>query len=153
MVGISLTSLSLNLSLTRSVESLELGSSETQNTILLVITQPRLLGITEHATSNKVHELTNDDKNKGNGVQEVNLVAKDPNTNDDTPKVGSQQGDVEESRTSHAEHDGYKDVEDVQAQSVTDDPTDNLTVPGCVIERVSVKDGSLDTVDTHTKQA
>lgn len=152
-VGISLPSLSLNLSLARSVESLELGSSETQNTILLVITQPRLLRITEHATGNKIHELTNDDKNKGNRVQEVDLVTKDPNTDDDTPEVGSQQRNVEESRTSHTEHDGHEDVEDVQAKSVTDDPADNLTVPGCVIERVSVKDGSLDTVDTHTKQA
>lgn len=79
-------------------------------------------------------------------------VTEDPDSDDDTPEVGSQQRDVEESRTAHAQHDRNQGVEQVQAQSVTNDPADNLTVPGSVIEGVSVKDGSLDSVDAHTKQ-
>lgn len=151
-LGLVAASLRLHLGLARSVKSLEFGSAEAQNTILLVITQPRLLGITEHATGDKVDKLANDDKNKGDGVQEVNGVAKDPDSDNDTPEVGSQQRNVEERRTSHAQHDGDQNVEKVQAQGVTDDPADNLTVPGSVIERLAVENGGLDSVDTHAKQ-
>lgn len=79
-------------------------------------------------------------------------IAKDSDTNDDTPEVGSQQGNVEECRTSHAQHDGDEDVEEVQAQGVTNDPADNLTVPGSVIEGLAVEDGSLDTIDAHSEE-
>lgn len=79
-------------------------------------------------------------------------VAKDSDTNDDTPEVGSQQRNVEERRTSHAQHDGDQDVEEVQAQGVTNDPADNLTVPGSVIEGLTVEDGSLNSVDAHSEE-
>lgn len=146
------TRLGLNLSLSSSIEGLELGSSKAQDTILLVVSKPGLLGIAENATGDKVDELTNDDEHESNRVQEVNLVAKNAGADDDTPEVGSQKRDVEESRATHSQHDRNQRIEQVHAQRKTNNPADNVAVPGGVIEGLSVKDGSLDSVDAHAKE-
>lgn len=86
------------------VESSELGSSESSKAVLLVRTEPRLLGVAEEATKQQVKENTNDDHNKGWWVQVVQGAVEDVNTNDSGPKVGSEEGDVEEGGTAHAEH-------------------------------------------------
>lgn len=80
-------------------------------------------------------------------------VAEDANTDDDTPKVGSKQGDVKEGSATHAQDEGSQRVKEGEAHSVSNDPTDDLTIPGGVLDGVTVKDGSDDAVDAHAKEA
>lgn len=77
------------------VESLEFGRSDTSDTVLLVLTQPRLLGVTQHAAGQEVDDETDNDKDERNRVQVVDGVAKDLDTNGGTPKVASQERNVE----------------------------------------------------------
>ena len=82
----------------------------------------------------------------------MNCVAEDMDTNDDTPEVARQQGDVEESRAAHTKDQGCKAVENAQAEGVSNNPADDVAVPSRLLEAVTVEDGGLHTVNAHAEE-
>lgn len=102
----SRSSLSIQLGLPGGINGTQLGSAKASHAVLLVSTQPGLLGVAEDAAGEEVDDETDDDADKGNGVQVVDDVAKDVDADDDAPKVGRQQRDVEKGSTSHTQDEG-----------------------------------------------
>ena len=82
----------------------------------------------------------------------MDLVAKDVDADDDTPEVSGQERNVEEGGAAHSEDEGRESVEEAQAEGVADEPAVDGTVPGRLLERMAVEDGSLNAIDTHTKE-
>lgn len=150
--GTSLGASSIQLSLPRSVEGAQLGRTEASHAVLLVVAQPGLPGVAENAAREEVDEETDDDADKGNGVEVVDGVAKDVYADDDAPEVGGQQGDVEEGGAAHAQDEGRQGVEDTQADGVAGEPAADGAVPVSLLEGLAVEDGCLDAVDDHAKE-
>ena len=121
--------------------------------MLLVVPQPWLLRVSQHAAAEEVSDETEDDEDKGDGVEVVNREAKDVDANDDTPKVGGEEGDVEEGGATHAKNEGREAVEEVETDGIADHPADKLRVPVCGGNGLPVKDGGLDAVDDAAKEA
>lgn len=151
--GTSLGASSVQLSLSRSVDGAQLGGTKASHAVLLVVAQPRLLRVAENAAREEVDDETDDDADKSNGVEVVDGVAKDVYADDDAPEVGGQEGDVEEGGAAHAQDEGRQSVEDAQADGVAGEPAADGAVPVCLLEGLAVKDGSLDAVDDHAKEA
>lgn len=135
------------------VESLELGGAEASDTVLLVGPEPGLLGVTEDAPRQKVHNQADDDEDKGDGVQVLDGVAKDVDTDDGAPEVARQQADIKEGGGAHSQDEGRKAVEDEQSKSVADNVADGGTVPSGLLEGVAVKDGGGGTANEHADEA
>ncbi|KAH6604416.1 hypothetical protein Trco_007862 [Trichoderma cornu-damae] len=141
------------LGLPGGVDGAQLGSAEASHAALLVLAQPGLLGVAEDAAGEEVDDEADDDGDKGNGVQEVDGVAKDVDADDDAPEVGRQEGDVEEGGAAHAQDERGEGVEDEEEQGVADEPAGDGAVPVGVLEGFAVKDGGLDAVDDHAEEA
>lgn len=139
--------------LSRQVEGLELGRSDTSDTVLLFLTQPGLLGVTEHAAGQEVYDETNDDEDKGDRVEVVNGVTKNLDADGSAPEVARQERNVKEGGRAHAQDDGSQRVEDEQNQRVADKVATDVAIPVGALEAVAVKDGTDDTVDDDAKDA
>lgn len=63
-----------------------LRGSDTIDTFLLFLTQPGLLGVAKRGLCDEVHKQAEDDEDEGDGVQEVDVVAEDFDTDDETPE-------------------------------------------------------------------
>ena len=148
-----MTILRLELGLSRSIQGLELGGTEASKTLLLVISQPGLLGLAEGAPGQEVGGETDDDAHKGDGVHEVDAEAEDAGADDDTPEVGGQQGDVIEAGRGHAQEERHERVEQAQAEGEPDEVACDVAVPGGILECRAVKDGALDTIDDDAEEA
>lgn len=135
------------------VESFELGSAEACHAVLLVGTQPGLLGVTQYAPRQEIQDQADDDEDKGDGVQVLDGVAKEVNANDDAPEVARQQADIKEGGGAHAQDDGGQAVEDEQGQGVAHDVADGGAVPGGLVKGVAVKDGSRGAADEDADEA
>lgn len=135
------------------VKSLELGGAEAGDTTLLVGTEPGLLGVTENASGQKVHDQADDDEDKGDRIQVLNGVAKDVDTDDGAPEVAGQQADVKEGGGAHAQDEGRQAVEDEQGQGVADDVADGGAVPGGLLKGVAIKDGGGGAANKHADEA
>ncbi|TFB00587.1 hypothetical protein CCMA1212_007476 [Trichoderma ghanense] len=144
---------SLCLGLPGGVEGPQLGRAEASHAVLLVLAQPGLLGVAQHAAGEEVDDEADDDAHKGDGVQVVNNVAKDVDADDDAPKVGRQERNVKEGGAAHAQDEGREGVEDAQADGVAGEPAADGAVPVGVAEGLAVKDGGLDAVDEHAEEA
>lgn len=120
--GTSLGASSIQLGLPSGVDGAQLGGTKASHTIFLVVAQPGLLGVAENAAGEEVNDEADDDADKGNGVEVVDGVAKDVDTDDDTPKVGSQERNIEKGSAAHAQDEGCKRVEDAQAEGVAGEP-------------------------------
>lgn len=136
-----------------SINGTQLGSAKASHAVLLVGTQPGLLGVAEDAAGQKVDDETDDDADKGNGVQVVDDVAKDVDADDDAPEVGRQQRDVEKGSTAHAQDEGSQGVEDEEAEGVAGEPAADGIVPVRIAEGCAIEDGGLNAVDEHAKEA
>lgn len=151
--SLSLARLLLTLRQSRGVDSLELGGADARDAALLVLAEPGLLGVAEQAAGQEVGDEPEDDADKGNGVEEVDRVAKDADANDDAPKVGGEEGNVEERGGAHAQDERCEGVEEGQAEGVADEPAGDLGRPVGLLEGLAVEDGGLDAVDNHAKEA
>ncbi|KAI7973821.1 hypothetical protein EIK77_001020 [Talaromyces pinophilus] len=128
------------------------SGSNTIDAKFLVLTQPRLEGFTKFALANKVHKQTSNNHDESNRIQKMNRVVENLDTNNQTPEVHGQQGNVEECGRRDTQQDGRECVEDEEDNSVTSDITTNLSIPDSAVERATVKDGALHTVDQHTPE-
>lgn len=143
----------LGLRNTSSINSSKLCGSDTSDAAFLILAQPRLLGIAKQAAGQKVRDEAENDAHKGNGVEKVHRVAKDADANYDAPEIGSKERDIKHGGRAHAQNQRRKGVEEGEAESVANQPADDLRGPVCLLERVAVEDGGLDTVDDHAKEA
>lgn len=149
----SRSSLSIQLGLPGGINGTQLGSAKASHAVLLVSTQPGLLGVAEDAAGEEVDDETDDDADKGNGVQVVDDIAKDVDANDDAPEVGRQQRDIEKGGTAHTQDEGSQGIEDEEAEGVAGEPAADGVVPVSIAEGRAVEDGSLNAVDEHAKEA
>lgn len=77
----------------------------------------------------------------------MDMVMEDTQSNDHTPKVSSQQTNVEESRRRKTEDNRGERVEDEEDERVSDFVPDDLAIPSRLRERFAVKDRGLNAVD------
>lgn len=100
------------------------GTDADDASLLVSPAEPRFESLVgEDLAAHKVHDLADDDADEGDGVHPVNVEVEDADADDDAPKVGGQQADVEERRARQAEHDRHRAVEGEQAQRVPDEVT------------------------------
>lgn len=121
-------------------------------TKLLVLSKPWFLGLAQDTLGAVVNEMSENDENKSNGVEIVDVVTQDLSTNNDSPEGARQQTNVEESSRAHAEDDRCQGVEDEQQQSVANNVANDFSVPMCFLNGVAVENGSLDAVDKHSPE-
>lgn len=134
------------------MDGLSLCSSNTHHTILLVLAQPRLLGVTQKAAAEEVADQTENDQHEGNRVQVVDRVSKDLRTDNDTPEVAGEQRDVHKGRAAHAEHQRNEAVEHEHEDGEADDVTRDVAVKACTLEGVTIEDGGDDAVDDEAEE-
>lgn len=87
--------------------NLPLGRPDAQHALSLILAQPCLLGLSQHALAEKVDEVADHDEDKGDRVQVVDGVSKDAQADDDAPEVARQQADVEEGGRGESVQDGH----------------------------------------------
>ena len=85
---------------------------------LLVLAQPGLQRLAQHALPDEVDDEPADDADEGDGVHPVDVLVEDLDADDDAPEVARQQADVEEGGRGEAEHERRARVEDEQAERV-----------------------------------
>jgi len=120
---------------------------------LLIPPQPRLLRLAQDLLSHKIHDQSDHDHDKGNGIQEIDGQAKNLDADDDAPEIAGEEGDVEESGGGETEHERGEGVEEGEGEGVADEVAGHVTIPGRGAERVAVEDGGLDAVDDHAPEA
>ena len=143
----------LHLRLPRGVQRLQLRRADTRHATLLIGTEPRLLGVAEHAPGEEVRHQADDDEHKGNGVHPVDDVPEDADPDDDAPKVGRQERDVEEGSRAHTQDQGGQRVEDCQGEGEADEMPDGVVGELGLLDGGAVKDGRLDAEDAEAEEA
>ena len=78
--------------------------------------------------------------------------AKHADTNSHTPEITRQKTNVEERRATHAEDDRSQGVEKRKRQCITHEVTAHGPVPSCLLPRIPIEDGRLDTIDDHAPE-
>ena len=134
------------------VYSLELGSAEARDAVLLGVAEPGLLGVAKHAASEEVDELADNDEDEGDGVEEVDLVAEDADADDGAPEIARQERDVEEGGRGDAQDEGHDGVEEGEGERVPHDVPDDRAREVARLEGVPVEDGGLDAVDEDAEE-
>lgn len=135
------------------VDGLQLGGAEAGDAVLLLLAEPGLLGVAEHAAGEEVDELADDDEDEGDGVEEVDPEAEDADADDGAPEVAGEQGDVEEGGGGDAQDEGHDGVEEGEGEGVADDVADHGAVEVGRLEAVAVEDGGLHAVDEEAEEA
>lgn len=135
------------------IDGLQLGGAEAGDAVLLLLAQPGLLGVAEHAAGEEVDELADDDEDEGDGVEEVDGEAEDADADDGAPEVAGEQGDVEEGGGGDAQDEGHDGVEERERDRVAHDVPDDGTVEVGRLEAVAVEDGGLHAVDEEAEEA
>lgn len=108
---------------------LQLRSSQSLNPMLLIRSKPRLLAISQHAASQEIHHLANDDQDECNRIKEVDYVSKHLDSNDRAPEVGGEERNVEKRGRGHAQQDRHDAVEREKDEGVADNPACYCGIP------------------------
>jgi len=87
-----------------------LRRAHTRMSLFLPSTQPGLQRLTDHALSQKVNDLTDDDQDKSNWIHPMDAEPKHLYANGHAPEASSQQADVEEGGRAKAKQDGSEGV-------------------------------------------
>lgn len=120
--------------------------------MLLILAEPGLLGLAEHAPGEEVDDEPEDDADEGDGVQVVDDVAEDLDADDGAPEVAREQRDVEEGGRRDAQQEGHDGVEEEQRDGEPGEVPAHLPVPRRLLEALPVEDRRLHPVDEHPEQ-
>lgn len=82
----------------------------------------------------------------------MNIITEHFDSNDDTPEIHRQQGDVKEGSRGETEEERSKTVKDRQTERIADKIASDCAVPGRLAEGVVVEDSRLRTVDDHSEK-
>lgn len=96
--------------------------------------------------------MSNNDENKSNRVHPVNMKMEDLDSNSHTPKISSQERDVEERGRGKTEHERGERVKDTENEGIPSEVTPNLRVPNRGGKLSAVEDPSLNTIDEHSPE-
>lgn len=138
---------------TISLLNLPLRRPNTQHALFLIFTQPRLLRLAKHPLAQEIDKLTNQNEYKRDGIQKMDGVPKDPQTDDDAPEVACQQTDIKEGSRSKPIQNRYEGIEQRQNECITGQIATNLTIPHRSLEAIAIKDARLRTIDDHPPPA
>jgi hypothetical protein len=124
-----------------------LCAAETVNSLLLVLSKPRLGRFTHHSLAKVIHKVADHNQCECDWIHPVHVQVKHLQADNDTPEVASQKGNVLERCTGEAVQDRYQGVEDEEDQGVACKIATNLAIPGRVAEAGAVEDAGLCAVD------
>ena len=134
---------------TMPLQNLPLGSSDPSHALLLVFAQPGLLGLSQHPLAQVIDKVADHDEHKRDRVQEVHMIAKNPQPDDHAPEIDGQQTDVEEGGRSKPIQYRNQAIEQRQNKRVSRQIAANLCVPHSSAESSAVEDAGLGPVDDH----
>ena len=130
-----------------------LGRPHPGHAILLVLAQPRLLGLAKDREVGKIQAQAEDDHGEGERVEAVKVISEDPDANRDAVEIAGQQADVEEGGRRQAQQHGHGRVEDEHDEGEAGLVAAHRGRPVGVAERLAVKDGGLHARDEHAPHA
>lgn len=129
--------------------NLPLRSPDSQHTLLLVFAQPYLHRFAEDSLPQEIHKLPSDDEHKRDRVQEMDGIAKNPQTNDHSPEIAGQETDVEERGGSKPIYYRHQRIEQTQNECIAGQVAANLPIPHRIPEPITVEDTGLDPIDNR----
>ena len=128
-------------------------SPNANHTLFLMLAQPGLLGLPEHAFPEIIDKVSHHDEHECDGIHPVYMEIKDLEPNNDAPKVTREKRNVEECRAGQTVEDWNKRVEQCQNERVTGQISTSLAIPGRIPKSSPVEDPGLGAIDDHPPEA